>query len=104
MAEIRARMQVQIPAPPRMIYDVLVDYHRGHQDILPKRFFQRFKVEEGGVGAGTRISFEMRAIGSTRRFEMRVSEPEPGHILMETDLATGAATTFRVEPAPSGQG
>jgi hypothetical protein len=104
MAEIRARMQAQIPAPPAMVYDLLADYHRGHADILPSRYFQRFKVEEGGVGAGTRISFEMRAFGSTRQFDMRVSEPEPGKILMETDLATGAATTFKVERAPGGQG
>lgn len=104
MAEIRARMQLQIPAPPALIYDLLADYHRGHPDILPTRYFQRFKVEEGGVGAGTRISFEMRAFGSTRHFEMRVSEPEPGHVLMETDLATGAATTFKVERGPGGQG
>ncbi|HTO72205.1 MAG TPA: SRPBCC family protein [Gemmatimonadales bacterium] len=104
MAEIRARAQAEIPAPPGMVYDVLADYQRGHQDILPPQYFQNFKVEEGGIGAGTRISFEVKSFGTTRRFEMRVSEPEPGHILVETDIATGTATTFKVERGPRGQG
>ncbi len=104
MAEIRARAQAEIPAPPGMVYDLLADYQRAHQDILPPQYFSNFKVEEGGIGAGTRISFDVKSFGTTRKFEMRVSEPDPGHILVETDIATGTATTFKVERAPDGHG
>jgi hypothetical protein len=55
-------------------------------------------VESGGRGAGTRITFAMPGFGGTRRFRMLVSEPEPGRRLVETDEASGIATSFEVGP------
>jgi hypothetical protein len=104
MPDIRARAQALIPAPPAMVYDLIGDYQRAHPEILPPRYFRNLKVEEGGVGAGTRITFEMMSLGTVRRFDMRITEPEPGRVLVETDFASGAATSFRVDPAPDGRG
>jgi hypothetical protein len=104
MSEIRARTQALVPAPPAMVYDLIADYQRSHPEMLPPRYFRNLKVEEGGVGAGTRITFEMTSFGTVRRFEMRITEPDPGRVLVETDVVSGVATSFRVDPAPGGQG
>src|SRR5262249_2931585 len=61
------------------------------------------EVEAGGHGAGTRIRFKVRAFGSVRSVRADVSEPVPGRELVETDLATGAATRFLVEPVSDGR-
>lgn len=56
-------------------------------------------VEQGGFGAGTVIRFEMSVLGKKRMFRAAITEPEPGRVLVETDLdANGAVTTFTVEP------
>jgi hypothetical protein len=102
MAEIHATSSAVIPAPPPIVYGIIADYHRGHPSILPPRYFQNLQVEEGGVGAGTRISFQMRSLGRVRRFRARVSEPEPGRQLRETYQETGMATTFTVDPEDTG--
>jgi hypothetical protein len=60
-------------------------------------------VEKGGVGAGTLISFQMRLMGRLQTFHAAITEPEPGRVLVETDLDTGAVTTFTVEPRDDGQ-
>ena len=54
-------------------------------------------VEQGGVGAGTVIRFQMSLFGKNQTFRAAITEPEPGHILVETYLdANGAVTTFTV--------
>ena len=91
-----------IAAPPEVVYGIIADYRVGHPSILPPKWFGPLTVEEGGVGAGTRIRFSMRGMGPARPAEAIVAEPEPGRVLTETYLATGAVTTFTVEPAPGG--
>jgi hypothetical protein len=93
-----------INAPPRVVYAIIADYHRGHPAILPRKYFGDLVVEEGGVGAGTRIRFEMRSFGGMGTFRATVSEPEPGRCLVETVTDLGIVTTFTVERGPSGGG
>jgi hypothetical protein len=89
-------------APPRTVYSILADYRIGHPRILPKEFGD-LRVECGGSGEGTIISFEMRAFGSVRRCRAAITEPDPGRVLMETDLGnSGFVTTFTVTPASGG--
>jgi hypothetical protein len=87
-----------INAPAEQLYGIIADYREGHPRILPEAYFQRLEVEEGGVGAGTVIRFEMKLMGSTRHFRAAITEPKPGRVLVETDLDTGGVTTFTVEP------
>jgi hypothetical protein len=42
-------------------------------------------VVEGGVGAAALHRFTVTAGGRTRRYLMRVDEPQPGRVITETD-------------------
>jgi len=88
-----------IPARRERVYALIANYHDGHRRILPKQF-SNLLVEQGGIGAGTIIRFQMSVLGRKQTFRAVVSEPEPGRMLVETDLDTnGSVTTFTVNPA-----
>ena len=103
MPEIRVSASSIVSAPAPVVYGILADYREGHPAILPRRYFDGLEVESGGLGAGTRIRFRVRAFGAVRSVRADVSEPVPGRELVETDLATGAATRFLVEPVSDGR-
>jgi hypothetical protein len=93
----RIEASAPIAAPPAVVYRLLADYRNGHPRILPP-VFSNLEVEEGGVGAGTRIRFDMTLLGQRRTSHATIDEPEPGRVLAERDVATGTLTTFTVEP------
>ena len=87
-----------IPARRERVYSLIANYNDGHPRILPKQF-RRLVVEQGGVGSGTVIRFQMSVFGRKQTFRAAITEPEPGRVLVETDLdANGAVTTFTVNP------
>jgi len=92
----------RVNAPARRVYDMIADYRNGHPRIIPPKYFTSLDVEEGGVGAGTVIRFTMRVLGSERTGRARVTEPQPGRVLVETELTTGFVTTFTVAPVGAG--
>ena len=92
-----------IPSPAHIVYDLIADYRNGHPRILPKPYFVSLEVEQGGYGAGTVINFQMKLMGRIQSFHSTITEPEPGHILVETDINTGAISTFTVDPRLNGQ-
>jgi uncharacterized protein YndB with AHSA1/START domain len=96
MAKVVASAERTIDAPADRVYGYLADMHQ-HPHFLPPAFSD-FQVVEGGVGAGTVTSFAVTAGGRTRSYRMRVSEPEPGRTLVETDANSSLVTTFTVEP------
>lgn len=82
-------------------YRLIADYRGGHQRILPPKYFGNLRATKGGYGDGTEIAFEMYPFGikrSVQQARARVTEPEPGHVLVETDLDRGFVTTFTVDP------
>lgn len=83
-----------INAPRETVYAVIADYEVGHQAILPKPYFKRMTVLEGGQGAGTEIEVDMEVFGVEASYHQRVSEPELGHVIVERDINTGLASTF----------
>lgn len=86
-----------IPARRERVYSLLANYNDGHTRIVPKQL-SGLTVEQGGVGAGTVIRFQMSVLGKKQTFRAAISEPEPGRVLVETDLETnGAVTTFTVD-------
>ncbi len=91
-----------IDSDPKELYSVIRDYQVGHQAILPKPYFSALTIEQGGQGAGTIISGSLTAFGTSYPLHQMVSEPEPGHVLMETDIENGQYTTFTFEPLNSG--
>jgi hypothetical protein len=86
-----------IGAPSRDVYRLIADYRFGHSRILPPDVFRNLKVQQGGYGAGTVIHFDMLAFGRTQHQRARVTEPEPGRILVEAYPDNGAVTTFTVD-------
>jgi hypothetical protein len=102
MPEIHATSSAVVAAPAPIVYGLIADYHQGHPSILPPKYFQNLQVEEGGVGAGTRISFQMQSFGGVRPLHAQVTEPEPGRQLCETYPDTGMVTTFTVDPGDAG--
>ena len=97
MAAVYASAEGTVAAPAELVYAILADYRQHHPRILPPAFSD-LKVQQGGVGAGTIIRFRLKVGGQTRAYHQRVDEPEPGRVLTETDLQTGALTTFAVTP------
>jgi hypothetical protein len=99
METYQVTVSALINAPAEQVYAILADYRDGHPHILPKAYFPSLGVEEGGVGAGTRIRFQMRAFGKTQTAQAVVTEPEPGRVLVETIPVSGIVTTFTVSPS-----
>lgn len=69
---------------------------------MPKPPFISLVVEQGGIGEGTVIVFQMQLMGRTQTFRAEVAEPKPGRVLVETN-ESGTVTTFTVEPSDDGQ-
>lgn len=102
MKTVQAEAALVINAPADALYAVIADYHVGHNAIVPKPPFSDLIVEQGGVGAGTIISFTTHMMGTTTHFHQVVSEPEQGRVLMETDIETGQWSRFTLEPLGDG--
>ncbi len=103
MPQLQAQETATIAAPPEQVYAVFADYHTAHPQILPKAYFTDLVVEEGGHGAGTVFRTKVHVWGTETAYHMAVTEPVPGHTLVETDLDTGLATSFTVTPVHGGQ-
>lgn len=98
MSQVRAELTAEIPAPPDRVFAVFADYHSAHPHVLPPFAFAGLEVESGGYGAGTVFRVTLREFGSLRTMRMAVTEPEPGRVLMESDLDSDLVTTFTVAP------
>jgi Polyketide cyclase / dehydrase and lipid transport len=102
MARIHVQAEKVVEAQPAAVYAVLADYSTHHPRIMPPDHFTDLEVESGGIGEGTVFQITARVAGKRQRLHMRVSEPEPGSILRETNVDTGVATDFSVSGNGSG--
>ena len=103
MTTVRVSSTGTIDARPQTVYAIIADYHEGHPRIISEKYFSNLTVETGGIGAGTIIRFNVRLLGAVRTVRAEISEPSPGRVLVETDVETGARTSFTVEPANGGK-
>ena len=105
MRQIHVKADAVLDARPEVVYAAIADYKQGHPNIVPKESFFDLQVEQGGYGAGTIHSFKFKALGVVKTFRQRVSEPEPGRVLVEQDIDTlqNTTTTFTVTPVENGQ-
>lgn len=105
MGQIMAKAVDILDARPEDVYATIADYHVGHPSILPHKNLYDLQVEQGGYGAGTIIRFKARILGVEQSFHHRVSEPEPGRVLVEQDIEAGqnVTTTFTVTPLENGR-
>jgi len=97
MARILISAERAVDASADTVYGYIADMREHHPRFLPPAFSD-FRVESGGVGAGTVTRFKLTAGGRTREYQMKVAEPEPGRILTESDASSSAVTTFTVSP------
>jgi len=98
MPSIHAEASATINAGSEVVYGIIADYREGHPQILPQENFSDLQIEQGGVGAGTIISFTTKVAGTQRKYRMRIEEPEPGRVLAEKDLSSDVTTTFTITP------
>ena len=105
MGQIKAKAAAVLQARPEDVYATIADYRQGHPNILPKESLYDLQIEQGGYGAGTIIRFKARVLGVEQSFHHRVSEPEPGRVLVEQDIDSvqNITTTFTVIPLEQGQ-
>ena len=97
MAEIRVMAEGPVGAPAERVYSYIADFEKHHPRFLPPAF-QNFRVESGGVGAGTEVSFDMKIGGRVRSGRMRAAEPAPGRVMTESDVNSSLVTTWTVTP------
>ena len=102
MNQYQAEVSQIIDSPPEKLYAILSDYHQGHPSILPSGYFSELSVIQGGQGEGTHIIVAMDVFGSKVEYQMNVTEPEPGRILVEEDESAGVVTTFTLDPLNGG--
>jgi uncharacterized protein YndB with AHSA1/START domain len=98
--QIHVDLERTIPAPPARVHAVLADY-RWRERILPGGYLD-YRVEEGGEGAGTVVSYRLRAGRRERPYELEVAEPTPGVTLVERDRRSSLITTWMLRPTASG--
>ncbi len=105
MRQIEVKAAAILNARPEDVYATIADYRDGHPKILPKKSLYDLQVEQGGYGAGTIHRFKARILGVEQSFYQRVSEPEPGKVLVEQDIDSvqNVITTFKVTPLEQGQ-
>lgn len=99
MGEIRVEVNRTIPAPVERVYDAVADIRQRPAWLPPE--FSNFRVEQGGHGAGTVVSFTIKAGGRERRYHLEVTEPA-AHTLQEQDTNSSLVTTYRVQPHGAG--
>ena len=97
--QIHVDLERMVPAPPARVHAALADYS-GRARILPGSYLD-WTVEEGGQGAGTVVSYRLRAGRRARRYRMEVAEPTPGVTLVERDRDSSLVTTWILNPTAS---
>jgi uncharacterized protein YndB with AHSA1/START domain len=98
---IKVDLERTIPAPPERVHAILADYRQWRPRLLPANY-RDYRVEEGGSGAGTVVSYRLRAARRTRGYTVEVAEPTPGASLIERDRDSSLVTTWLLAPTASG--
>ena len=90
-----------IDTPADVVYRCLADYTHHHRPggFLPPAFSNQ-EVLSGGVGDGTVIRLRLSLAGRTNTLTSRISEAEPGRVLVEDGQSV--RTTFTVQPEADG--
>ncbi len=102
MSRIFVKKERVINAAPENVYAVLSDYKSRRPQMLTPNFLN-YRVEKGGKGDGTVISYRLRAANRERAYEMRVNEPVKGEVITESDSGSSLVTTWALSPLNNGQ-
>src|SRR5207248_3228979 len=77
MGTIQVAAERPIGAPAERVYRYIADFTQHHFRFLPPAFSD-LRVERGGYGAGTVITFKVTVAGRTQAYRTEVEEPERG--------------------------
>jgi uncharacterized protein YndB with AHSA1/START domain len=102
MGQAFVKNERTIPASPETVFTVLADYNEKRPLILTPNFMD-YKVESGGQGSGTLVSYRFRAANRERAYRIRVDEVVKGKELMERDRNSSLVTTWTVSPRDDGR-
>jgi hypothetical protein len=91
----RVLVERDITARHDRVFAFLADYADGRPRLLTTDYVD-YRVEQGGRGAGTVISYRFRE----RPYFLRVETPA-ANTLLERDTVSSLVTTWRVMPAPN---
>jgi hypothetical protein len=97
MAQIVASAARTVTAPAERVLAFLRDYQHARPSILPDNY-SRYRVEEGGEGAGTVFSYHFKSGPTERDFRVRAEEAN-GHLVEHDELSTFATTWTVLETA-----
>ena len=97
MSTVTATAARTLDAPADVVSRCLSDFRDHHHRFLPPAFSD-YRVEEGGTGEGTVVSFNVTAGARSRPYRMRVVVPTPGKVLEERDTGSSLVTTFTLTP------
>jgi hypothetical protein len=98
MAQVTARTQRTIEAPAERVRTALADYRTVRPTILTEHYGD-YRVEAGGVGAGSRVHWTLQATKNRVREQLvEVSVPAEDRIV-ERDANSSMVTTWTVTPA-----
>ena len=103
MAQVVVQTERLFAASPQRVHAFLADYQNNRPRILSPEYFRDYRVERGGDGAGTVISYRLRAGGRERPYRMRVEEPNESGLLIERDIDSSLVTTWALTPAEGGE-
>ena len=102
MSQVVATAERVVRAPAEQVLVALGDYLGTRPRILPEQFSE-YRVEAGGQGAGTRVSWRLAATSKrVREQDLVVSELPDGTGLVESDQNSSMVTTWTVHPADAG--
>jgi hypothetical protein len=99
VAQVTASATETVSAPPERVLAFLRDYQQARPSILPDSY-SRYRVEEGGEGAGTVFSYHFKSGPTERDFRLRAEEADGR--LIERDELSSFTTTWTVAEAATG--
>ena len=101
MSQVVASAERVVRAPAEQVRAALADYVETRPRVLPDEFSD-YRVEAGGIGAGTRVHWRFAATSKRVREQVvEVTQPAEG-TLVETDTASSMVTVWTVRPADVG--
>ncbi len=101
MAHIHVQTEQVVNAAPEEVYTFLKDYTKRPQ-ILTENYLN-YKVEQGGDGDGTIVTYRLHAANRERNYRMQVTEPGTGRTLQESDAGSSLVTVWTLTPEGDGQ-
>jgi hypothetical protein len=96
MGEIRVQSELTVDARQAALFKLVADYD-GRPRYLPPSF-EDWRVEQGGLGGGTVVTYRLRTGRRERAYRIAVEEETVGSVLVERDAGSSLATTWTLVP------